>query len=249
MKKVVKYIVITILVLGAIYGLFILSLMVGNPITRIKIKIAANKYIETNYKDKDYFIDKGYYNFKDENYYVVIKSKSSKDTYFDLIYNSKVKFIEDTYKKDVLSGSNTANRIDMKYKEIVELFLKNKFKDYLNFGYGTIVFSDKYDKEKYLNMKDLILDKDYDINEFAKEAGYITVYFYDNNLDFDRAKELLIKLKEKLDEESISFYAIDFNLSLAEHKYGTDNDIIFKNILYSDFNSKDFAKILSTKSN
>lgn len=147
--------------------------MNGNLITKIRTKIKARAYINKVYKDKDYYIDKVNYNFKDNNYYAKIMSKSSRDTYFEVAYDNKVKFVRDTYKDEVLSMWNTANRLNMEYSKLFKDLIEKKFKNNLEFTYANLIFKEE-DSKSELTRSSLKLDQHYDVNQLGVNAGYLT---------------------------------------------------------------------------
>src|SRR5690625_2832770 len=78
----------------------------------------------------------------------------------------------------------------------------------------------------------------YDIKELAKTKGHIIFYAQDEEISFTKASELLMIVKDSLDEADVPFYGIDFILEKPRTPKGTANkdDITIHtaNILYKD---------------
>ncbi|MBP3578358.1 MAG: hypothetical protein J6K15_09635, partial [Lachnospiraceae bacterium] len=64
------------------------------------------------------------------------------------------------------------------------------------------------------------LDKQYDIRELAKTAGYLVIYVEDDVVTVERAAEVLLELKEVFDRRNVPFYAIDFVLEYPRKEEG-----------------------------
>ena len=97
----------------------------------------------------------------------------------------------------------------------------------------------RYDEPDYgVKLNDLELDKMYDIKELAKTKGHIIFYAQDEEISFTKASELLMIVKDSLDEADVPFYGIDFILEKPRTPKGTANkdDITIHtaNILYKD---------------
>src|SRR5699024_3807083 len=101
-------------------GLWISNSFVGNPISKMIAKTAAENYITEQYADQDFVINDVFYNFKDGYYHADVTSPSSIDTHFS-IYISGSKVSDDSYENDVLSGRNTYERIDREYRDMVDV--------------------------------------------------------------------------------------------------------------------------------
>ena len=89
-----------------------------------------------------------------------------------------------------------------------------------------------------INLGELELDKNYDINEMGKEYGHIVFYAQDEEISIKRASEILLDIKNILDKNNISFYAIDFTLEKhgeGNEKVNTnDKSISIEEFLYED---------------
>lgn len=208
------------------YVFYIVSAFVGNPISKIIVKNTVQKYISENYANQNLQVSEISYNFNTGYYTAKIKSPTSKDTHFSVSVYDLRKIIYDSYEDDVLGKYNTYRRINDLYSSKVENIFENK-----NISYkGDIYFGEINLKE----ISELKLDKNYDINKLGKKYGHITFYAEDKDVSVKKASEILLDLKNILDKNNISFYAIDLSL---QKPYG-DKYIEISDFLYSDIYEK-----------
>lgn len=226
MKRTTKIVLITTVVLIISVGLWMMNSFIGNPLSKMMAKKVAENYIAEQYADRNFIIEDVFYNFKDGYYHVNVASPSSIDTYFLISVNGK-KVHDDSYESDVLSGWNTYDRIDREYRELVEkVFLTEDFPLVSDIDFGMIELFDENmplspDEPRYgIKMSELELDKQYDVKQLAETAGHIIYYAQDEEVSFVKAAELMVILKNSLDEAEIPFYALDFVLEKPRDKDG-----------------------------
>lgn len=248
MKKSVKVLagITAFVLIGGI--LWFANSLVGNPVSKALSNNTAKKYVSKNYSDMELQISDVYYSFKDGYYHADIKSLTSKDTYFSIRLSSLGKVEYDSYEYNVVKKFNTYRRLDEEYNSK----LKNIFEDKA-FPYGSDIsfgelkgmpledLDSKYSEfgPVYgINLDELELDKNYDINEMGKEYGHIVFYAQDEDISIKRASEILLDIKNILDKNNISFYAIDFTLEKhgeEDEKVNTnEKSIIIEEFLYED---------------
>ena len=100
MKRYVKMLALVVafvMILGI--GLFANGLL-GNPISKMLATNTAKEYIEAQYGDADYYIERISYSFKDTSYHAYIVSPSSVDTEFTLYVSMLGKLQRDTIPRD-----------------------------------------------------------------------------------------------------------------------------------------------------
>lgn len=97
MTKTMKIILYTALAILLAIALFIVLSFYGNPISKILADKAANKYLETHYRELDLVRERAYYKFKDGTYVVELWDKNSIDTKFTLDFDSFGKMKRDTF--------------------------------------------------------------------------------------------------------------------------------------------------------
>ncbi|WP_455539041.1 YfjL-like protein [Terrisporobacter sp.] len=258
MKKSIKVLsgICAFILIGGI--LWFANVFLGNPISKTIAKNTAEKYISQNYSDKDVKISDVSYSFKDGNYNVYVKSPSSKDTHFTISISPLGKIGYDSYEDDVLKKYNTYTRVNEKYGLEVKKILENKeipYRGDIYFGEVKDVQSQELNNEfepKYgLDINDLELDKNYNINEIGKKYGHIIFCAQDKDVSTKKASEILLDLKNLLDENNISFYTIDFTLEKPRTKEKTnpnDKSISIREFLYSDIYKKDLENRIKVSS-
>lgn len=220
MEKKTKKIVALVLALGLIVGVCIFANgVVGNPVSKWLATRTAQKRLAEVYTDKDYEIERVTYSFKDGGYHAFIVSHSSPDSEFSMSLDMAGNLKWDSYGDRVLSGENTAARINKAYRDAVEkVFTSPAFPYYSHIEYGDIEFIAKEfagadDLPDYaLFTEDLELDQIYDIGELGKVAGHLVLYVYDEEVSAKKAAEILLKVKSLMDGGGVSFYVIDLVL-------------------------------------
>lgn len=254
MIKISKFKIIVSLIIVILLSiiLLILNSIYGNPISKSLAEQAADEYMSNNYSDTDFFIEEIVYNFKDGDYYARVKSPSSQDSYFDfrILMTGEINY--DSY-ESVLSGWNTYRRIDKKYNEMVgEIFSSEEFPLKSDIDYGKLEYIDekyrtnRFDEPNYgLDIRELELDKEYDIKALGEKYGHIVFYAQDDEISYEKASELLLILKEALDSKDVPFYAISFVLEKPRMEDGSPNReteaIYTSNFLYSDIYEEGLA--------
>ncbi|MEG1783009.1 MAG: hypothetical protein RR253_07150 [Oscillospiraceae bacterium] len=251
MKKIFKTLSIVVgfaLIVGI---LFVGNAFVGNPVSKMLAKNTAEKYINQQYANTDYLVEKVYYNFKDGGYYAKISSPSSVDTYFSVAITSLGKLCWDSYEDMVTSKRNTWDRVDNEYRKISEaVFDGADFPYDSDISFGSI--REKYSAEQDsiyknfgLDAETLVLDKLYDVRELGAKYGDITFYAHDETVSVKRAAEILIDITKILDENNVPFYSISFVLQKprVDDMPNPDNSTIhLTDFLHSDIYKSDLEK-------
>ncbi|MBQ1996047.1 MAG: hypothetical protein II237_07650, partial [Clostridia bacterium] len=184
MKRKALKITAFILALALIGGIgFFANALVGNPISKFLANRSAEKYISETYPEGDFLIRDVRYDFKVGGYYAKIYSPRSIDSDFELRIDFFGKVHYDTYEYSVLTGENTAQRINKEYREAVDRVLNSTLFPYnSDIGYGDIEFipeeyKDNFDVPSYAIVTEaLVPDAIYDINEMGRKAGHLTIY-------------------------------------------------------------------------
>ena len=194
----------------------------GNPISKMLAKTTAERYLAEHYGDTDYYIDRVSYNFKDGNYHAFVRSPSSVDTTFTISLTMLGSLQGDTY-DNVLSGWNTALRLDEEYRALVDRVLEDPAFPYqCHIGYGSleilpaeVLSSPEAASENpgyALNQDELILDHIYDIPALGRQAGHLILYLEEEPATFEAAADIMLDLKARFDEAGVPFAAMDLTL-------------------------------------
>ena len=217
--------------------------LVGNPISKAIAKNTAEKHLEENYADKDFEIERVGFSFKDGYYYASVYSPSSVDSDFTILIDMWGKMRHDTYEDRVLSGGNTASRIDRDYREMVDKVLNSQAFPYnTHIEYGDFEFYPREHLKEHtvpeyaLITEDLTLDAFYDVNELGAKHGMLTIYIEDNTVTIERLSEILLDVKRIFDDAGVKFYMIDCVLEYPKTEDGTEREgrVEVQEFLYAD---------------
>lgn len=214
-KKTIILTLIPFILIGSIIFIIVNSIY-GNPVSKLLVKLSSQKYIKENFDDSDLYIDRVGYNFKFSKYYAHVVSKSSIDTYFFIYSDGLGRIKSDDYDYMVTSGYNTSMRLDTDYRQLVDsVFDAEDFPYKSDIAYGQLLIDrpTDYNQKIYnLKMSDLELDKEYDIRELGKKYGHLVIYVDSEEISEEKSAEILIDIKNRLDQEDVPFYSINFTL-------------------------------------
>src|SRR5699024_4312671 len=186
-------------------------------------KADVEEYFETHYGDRDYVIDKMFNNYPVSGYVAKISSPSSPDTHFEIVHVSKGE-VEDTYEEDVLSGSNTLERVEDAYNQLVNKTIEENDVD---FDYSSVCgryFSSWDDSDElFLNPEDLQLDKEYDVRDLGAKHGQIAIYANDEEIEYETVEQIMLQVKEIIDDADIPF--LKMSVTLEEPLDDEDNTV------------------------
>ena len=228
MKKKILKIAALVIAIALIIGVcWFANGLVGNPISKSLVTRTAEKYIEENFPDTDFELERVTFNFKDTKYHAYIVSPSSVDSSFSLTINMGGKIVLDLYENNVLTGWNTARRLGDAYRESVDQVLESPSFPYdCHIGFGDLEFiPEEYKNEPdipsyALITNELELDGIYDINELGAKAGKLTIYIYDDTVTIERLAEIILDIKGMLDDAGIGFYVMDCVLEYPKPESG-----------------------------
>lgn len=232
-RKVQKNIWIRIgfvVAVGLVIGVGVFAnALVGNPISKMLASNIVERQLATTYADKDFYVERITYSFKDGYYHAFIESESSIDSHFTISVDMYGEVKRDSYEDRVLQGWNTSDRLSTEYRECVEaVFASQMFPFYAHIDYGMLEFLPRealeLDEEDILEyaliIEDLKLDGLYDVQELGKEAGHIVLYVYNEEVSVERAAEILLEVKKQMDAGGVNFYVIDFVLEYPKPEDG-----------------------------
>ncbi len=202
-----------------ILGLFVITACRG-PLTKGQVARVANSYVAQTYGDTDFYVEK--IELSDKNphlYHAYIVSPGSDDSHFIVSIDRWGKIKSDSYSNAVLSGANTADRMRKEYWDGVEAVVTSRAFPYrVTRVTADISFYPKEMKgtsgvpEYALFIEDLTLDASFDA-DFGAKAGNVSIDIQDDTISVERLAEILLDLKEILDNEGLPFYSITCNLA------------------------------------
>lgn len=232
-KKILAGLVAFILI-GSI--LFFAIAFVGNPISKMLANRGGQKLVEEKYDNLDLNIEKAFYNFKDGNYIVRLRSNKSIDTHFELSFTPSGKLHYDNYQDAVASKWNTRMRLEDQYRKLTGQVFEDDFPYKTSIDYGEILAKDE-------DFSYLELDKIYDIKEIGKEEGHLNLYIETKDQDRDTMVKVLLETKKIFDRKDVPFYSVD--LTLEKPKRENENyeeGLMIKDFLYEDIYLEGLAK-------
>ena len=217
--------------------------LVGNPISKMMARHAAEKYLEASYPNTDYELQEVSYSFKDVGYYAHVVSPGSMDGNFTLRISRLGQVRGDDYSSRVEGHGNVANRLFFEYRDMVDTVLNSYAYPYtVSMGYGDLEFDRWLGKEPVagaIDRSELVNDRFYNVGELGAKNGELVLYIDSDVVTNEKAAEILLKTKELLDQSGISFYSVHFCLRYppydAEKSYERpEGEIDLKDFLYTD---------------
>ena len=178
------FLIFLVIILAIFYLLFF-----GNPISRLMAERSATKYIEAHYKDLELNRDETFYNFKDGYYTVRLRSKKSKDTKFMLGFDSFGILKQNTYENILF---NTEVRLLDELREYGATIQKK-----YNFPYEISL-----NTIEDVPREDLVLDQEFDFDNFKEEVGAEVVGF-SKNPNLEECLDVLCDSQKILDKTSL----------------------------------------------
>lgn len=230
-KKILKAIAF-IAALSLIIGIGVFAnALVGNPVSKYLAKNTAEKHIEENHPDKDFYVERVFYSFKDGFYHISVNSNSSPDSSFKLMTDILGRIKLNTYEDVIANKRNTADRIWKEYRQAVDNVLESGAFPYdAHISFGDIEFIDREsvgvpDLPSYAIVTDTLeLDGYYDIGELGKKAGHLVIYIYNENITVEKMSEVLIGIKDIVNSAGVEFYAIDCVIEKPRTTDGIQDD-------------------------
>ena len=248
-KKVLKFIAL-IIAIALIVGVFwFATALNGNPISKWLAQRAASAYLEEQYPDTDYYIERLGFSFKSTDYYAHVRSETSMDTQFTLHIDMLGNVFFDTY-DDVLRGSITARRLEQEYRELTDQIFKNPAFPYpSDIGYGTLeIYPQEALDDPNVNdipdyalvQQDLVLDQIYDIRELGRQAGHLIIYVESDTISFELAAQIILGIRAEFDKANIPFRTMDFvlQLPLPEEEPRPDEEVRVEDFRYEDIHQE-----------
>lgn len=230
-------------VLGIILAVLILLtpvfLFTGHPVSYGLVALRSHIYLQQNYPELDVNLDKITYDFKHGGYYADYSSPTSIDTHFWLVCDGWGNVCVD-HADTATSKGHTVARIGEDYQDAYNAAIEAadfSFEVQVNFCRITHQYGNEASSiNKDFGITDdevqkLVLDGDYDFRELAAKYGRITFYARDPEVTVERAAEILLELKQYLDEQDIPFYAMEFTLQDPDD---VDNYVALVDILYDE---------------
>ena len=218
-----------------------LTFLFGNPLSYALIYFRGNAYLVDTYPELDVKVSDISYDFKRGGYVTEAASPTSRDTHFQLYTDWLGNISADQYQY-VTSGINTAERIGKDYRALADSILDSgDFPWARSIAYGELTFRggnevDSAELDYGMDFASLELDKAYNIQALGAAHGRLVLYLHDEQISVERAAELLLELKEYLDEKGLPFHGIHFTLCQPLNELGqnTGDQLQLVDFLYED---------------
>ena len=250
-KKIIYTVCWTVCIAFLCVGLYFINAFFGNPISSALAKSAAKHHLAKNYPTADFEIAKVSHDMKSGGYHVNVVSPTSIDSHFIIYCDALGRYNDDT-SKCIADGSNTYVRLTTEYWDLVRE--KLPYSDFdIDIGFGDLRVAGVFEiydyidensehvhytltKDYGLDISALVLDEEYDILAMGRDHGSLNVDIIDEDVTVERAAEVLLELKEQLDELGLTFHAIDFTLCSPRNENGqkVGPSIRLIEFLYSD---------------
>lgn len=194
----------------------------GNPVSYFLVTNNAKKYVAENYPD--YEAAAPSYNFKFGNYAVDITKPGSEDCHFMAVFGLNGRLAWDNYESAIEQGNNTAARLNMRYRELVDTVLESPSYPFkTDIGFGDLISRDDEAHDFALESSTLTPDGIYDLNALAAEYGALTIYVKTEDFSPEKAAEILREIDDLMTQGGVTFRAIDLTLESSGMYYTAEN--------------------------
>lgn len=221
----------------------------GNPVSYLLVTKNAKKYVAENYPG--YEAGEAAYNFKFGRYAVEITKPGSEDCHFMADFGLDGKCIGDNYESSIEKGFNTAARLNMRYRELVNTVLESPAYPFESrIGFGELIFARDYEEGNEpahdFSLPTEILKPDalYNLAALGSDGGVITVYVSSEDKSPERAAEILRELDALMTQGGVTFRAIDLSLTSDD-----GDDYYIENLHREEISESDLAQIVIEKHN
>lgn len=239
MKKTIVIIVISVvLALSLFCACIVANVMFGNPISKLAARIAAENYVDENYPSEGYGIEDVMYSFKDGYYHAFVSSEKHIDGDFTVYVNAFGKVQHDDYEYRVVEHANVVGRLFLLYKARVDGVLASEDFPYeCHIAYGDLDFDGEVGAqvpETAIKRDELINGAEYDIDALGKSNGRLVLYIDTDRTDSEKASEILLDIRQRMDAAGVTFYWIDLNLRTLDADGAVQTEFSMLNFKYED---------------
>lgn len=216
MKRALKIGVVLVLIFGFCW---IVNLMHGNPVSRMIAQHNMESYVREHYPDQGVIVSKACFNMEMGWYEAVGYKENSEDFYFPM-WATRWGTLDEVGDEDLLR--NTYGRIWGNYMKMVE-----PLENALYWGYYVSSELSFYEGEEgeysFSRPKsELIMDKEYDLQELGNELGVIRVKCDVDHLPVSRGEQALCEIGAWLKQKHIPFRLLVLDIVVEEDPYSHD---------------------------
>ena len=174
----------------------------GNPVAKHRAEKLAESYVAQRYPQLQLTVGEADYEMKSATYRMEAVSETSMDTYFEVV-TRKGKILYDTYAEDVAGKGNTLTRVQKVYSQAAEPALKlvGLEADIYHARAGLAIGPEAVE-----------LDGVYDAVALGEQYGVLDIMLGDETVTPERVAQLLLTIRQNMDEAGIPFATIDLEL-------------------------------------
>lgn len=215
----------------------------GNPMAKELAETAAEAYLKGKLPDSDCYVDALSFDAKTGCYQAEVKSSGSVDTCFIIDIKPDGTVRCDSYEGDVLTGQNTADRLNREYRALVEpvlLRLNLNYRAYVSCDPGLtwVPYNGDPGQPQYLlNGETLQLDGSYDLVRQSARTGHLSVTVEQDAVSEEAAARILLDIKALMEQEGLAFHSITLTLRHPISGNGAvraAGSVRIENFLYTD---------------
>ncbi len=223
MKRIFKWIALILAL--ALVGLLLVfyAEMAGNPLCAYFAQRNAKIYLAEAYQGLNYETEKAVYNFKFKRYDVTAQLPGSPDSIFTVTTDAWGRVLRDDYDFRVAQRQNTIQRLEEAYDTLVEAVLESPLVPYemdICIGRFQIYGQEAADEAHSLVPEELEPDAAYDLTALGAKAGVLTLYVWDDSLTSQRMAEVLLDIRQRMDEAGLAFHTIELTLQTRKDPDG-----------------------------
>ena len=237
-KSVILIVISVVLTLSLLCACIFANAMFGNPVSKLIARTVAENYVDENYPSEGYEIESVGYSFKDGYYHAFVSSEKHIDGDFTVFLNSFGRVQRDDYEYRVVEHGNVADRLFLLYKARVDEVLESEDFPYeCHIAFGDLEFDCEVGEElpeNAIDRSELINGAEYDIDELGKSNGSLVLYIDTDRADAQKASEILLDIKQRMDAAGVTFYWIDLNLRVCDKEGMVQTEFSMLNFKYED---------------
>ena len=250
MKKKVLIVLSVLLAAGVLY---VGDMFLGNPVSRLLVKVHSEKYIRETYPQELHLkMSEIYYDwYSGVAYEIDVRSPVSGDTEFTLHYDRLGRLTQDTYEMYVASGNATLVRLMEAYDAQVSRALAGLW-DNVTVISGLSSLS-PYNGEPVpldigIDPAQLVLDGEYDASQLGNVYGYLDINIYEPTkpITVETVAEYLGELKDAMEEAGVGFVELEVFL-IRENTKVPEESLYLEKVTREDLDAEELPKVLANK--
>lgn len=225
------------------------NLLFGNPIAEGKAGVAAQAYLQGKFPEADYQIEDIAFDSKTGSYHAYVRSPGSLDICFEIGIRREGAIRYDSYESRVMTGWNTADRLDTAYRNQVRSILQKLNLHYKaevsgSLDFAWIPYQGNSEMPQYLlDGKPLEPDGSYDLSELSAKIGKLSVRVELDDISAEAAADILMEVKYLMEEKGLIFSQVDLLILGSEQRDQKErNSLYLQSFPYKDIGEQDLQQ-------